>query len=228
MLDVRGRHETAGAPRWIAAVTLALSVLTGAGCVGTPRVDSAKPIEYQVRVEADQLWQPSGALVREGQVVQCEARGRWRDADGAYGPEGNPKTYKNHLGVNAPANGLLLKIDGQTNTTTTNIFFVGRETNFIAGCSGPILFRNNVSLAAGMQGALWVRLIVAPDADRDGLSDYDERTLWHTDPLDPDTDGDGFNDGLEMMDRKAQMRRRGLLSEPPLDETEAEEDDHAR
>lgn len=36
------------------------------------------------------------------------------------------------------------------------------------------------------------------DTDGDGLSDIDEETVWNTDPLKADTDGDGYNDGLEV------------------------------
>lgn len=36
------------------------------------------------------------------------------------------------------------------------------------------------------------------DADFDGLSDYDEIILFHTDPTNADTDGDGYADGLEV------------------------------
>jgi hypothetical protein len=37
-----------------------------------------------------------------------------------------------------------------------------------------------------------------PDADGDGLSDYQETSVWHTNPNNPDTDGDGTNDGDEV------------------------------
>ena len=36
------------------------------------------------------------------------------------------------------------------------------------------------------------------DTDGDGLSDYDEVTIWHTDPHTTDTDRDGFTDGVEV------------------------------
>jgi lipoprotein-anchoring transpeptidase ErfK/SrfK len=36
------------------------------------------------------------------------------------------------------------------------------------------------------------------DSDGDGLSDYDETYIYHTDPSNPDTDGDGYNDGHEV------------------------------
>lgn len=36
------------------------------------------------------------------------------------------------------------------------------------------------------------------DTDKDGISDYDEVNIYHTDPNDPDTDHDGFPDGKEV------------------------------
>ena len=39
----------------------------------------------------------------------------------------------------------------------------------------------------------------AADSDCDGVSDSDERFLSRTDPLQPDTDADGFNDGWEIV-----------------------------
>ncbi len=36
------------------------------------------------------------------------------------------------------------------------------------------------------------------DSDSDYLFDGDEVDIWGTDPLDPDSDGDGFRDGLEV------------------------------
>jgi len=35
------------------------------------------------------------------------------------------------------------------------------------------------------------------DIDNDGITDTDELTIYHTDPLVSDTDGDGYTDGLE-------------------------------
>ena len=37
------------------------------------------------------------------------------------------------------------------------------------------------------------------DTDGDSLSDKDEIEIWKTDPLNPDLDGDGFTDGLEVI-----------------------------
>ena len=36
------------------------------------------------------------------------------------------------------------------------------------------------------------------DTDNDGLADEAEVAMWKTDPTNPDTDGDGYNDGLEV------------------------------
>jgi lipoprotein-anchoring transpeptidase ErfK/SrfK len=36
------------------------------------------------------------------------------------------------------------------------------------------------------------------DKDHDGLSNEDEINIYHTDPNNPDTDGDGYNDGVEI------------------------------
>ena len=41
---------------------------------------------------------------------------------------------------------------------------------------------------------------VFKDTDKDGISDYDEENLYHTNPLVADTDNDGFIDGLEVSD----------------------------
>lgn len=37
------------------------------------------------------------------------------------------------------------------------------------------------------------------DFDKDGISDFDERNLYHTNPEQADTDNDGVNDGIEIM-----------------------------
>lgn len=37
------------------------------------------------------------------------------------------------------------------------------------------------------------------DSDRDGISDYDEKYIYGTDPNNPDTDGDGYSDGSEIL-----------------------------
>ncbi|MDD3190875.1 MAG: hypothetical protein PHI66_04280 [Candidatus Pacebacteria bacterium] len=37
-----------------------------------------------------------------------------------------------------------------------------------------------------------------PDTDGDGLSDFEEEAEWATDPLEADTDNDGYEDGSEV------------------------------
>jgi len=43
-----------------------------------------------------------------------------------------------------------------------------------------------------------ISLLPAKDSDHDRLSDWEEITLYHTDPYNRDTDGDGFIDGAEV------------------------------
>lgn len=43
------------------------------------------------------------------------------------------------------------------------------------------------------------------DSDNDGLPDWEE-TLWHTDPKNPDTDGDGTKDGTEVSEGRDPTR----------------------
>jgi hypothetical protein len=43
-----------------------------------------------------------------------------------------------------------------------------------------------------------VNIVVYPDADGDGLSDYDEIKVYGTSPRVKDTDGDSFDDGFEV------------------------------
>lgn len=38
------------------------------------------------------------------------------------------------------------------------------------------------------------------DSDNDGLYDDDETNVYFTDPNNPDTDGDGIDDGQEVFD----------------------------
>lgn len=42
-------------------------------------------------------------------------------------------------------------------------------------------------------------LVATTDSDRDGISDFDEVTLYGTDPFIADSDNDGFNDGVEIL-----------------------------
>lgn len=169
-----------------AAGVLGLAI---AGCT-TPKANPDRPEEYQVTVQANQFWQPSGIFANQSNVIHCVATGQWSDSFAKYGADGNPDTIKTHLGVSAPANGLLMRIGDQTNMVS----FIGKETNVVAGGSGELKFRNNFSLSSGMSGELKVRVTVATDTDGDGISDYEEIHTWKTNPLRVDSDGDGFSD----------------------------------
>jgi len=58
--------------------------------------------------------------------------------------------------------------------------------------------RGEVNLNSQSDQLPWQLLSVSLDADRDGLSGIDERRVG-TDVANPDSDGDGFLDGLEVV-----------------------------
>ncbi|MCX6994084.1 MAG: hypothetical protein NT011_13215 [Kiritimatiellaeota bacterium] len=185
-------RSTLNTPRYFLLLGLAI-----AGCA-TPRANPDRPEEHLVTVQANQLWQPSGISANKDNIIHCVAIGQWSDSFAKYGAAGNPDTMKNHLGVNAPACALLMRIGNQTNMA----YFIGQETNVVAGSSGELKFRNNFSLPSGMSGELKVRVTVAIDTDGDGIPDYDEIHTWQTNPLRVDSDGDGFSDLDEINDRR--------------------------
>ena len=198
---------------------LAMIFLAGLGFVGChtiPVVHPEKPVEVVLFVKADKTrWQNSGLRVRSGEIVHCMAEGRWNDHNGTYGPEGNPEITKDHLGVSAPANALLMKIDYHTNAyLLAQVVLVGKETTVVANGSGAILFANNISLPIGNYGEIKVTVTVAPDADKDGISDYDEITLWKTNPEHSDSDGDGFTDDQEVAAHKAHLKKKTVPPPP--------------
>ncbi len=199
-------------------LALALIFMAGiglAGCRTAPSVNPEKPVEVVLFVKADKCrWQNSGLRARSGEIVHCIAEGRWHNHNGTYGPEGNPELLKDHLGIIAPANALLMKIDYHTNTyLLAQVVLVGKEATVIANANGPILFANNISLPVGNYGEIKVTVTVAPDTDKDGISDYDEITIWKTDPAHADSNGNGFTDHQEVAEQKAQLKKKTV---PPL------------
>jgi hypothetical protein len=154
--------------RFGALASVLLLGLAIAGCM-TPQANTDRPEEHLVTVKASQLWQPSGIYASRGDIIHCVASGQWSDSFAEYGANGHPETIKNHLGVSAPAYGLLMRLGDDTN----RVYFIGQETNVTAGSSGELKFRNNFSLPLGVRGELKVRVTVALDTDGDGISDYE-------------------------------------------------------
>lgn len=194
-----GFGSTLSALRSTLYAPLSFCLLLGlaiAGCK-TPQANSDQPEEHLVTVQASQLWQPSGIYARQGNVIHCVSTGQWSDSFAEYGADGNPDTIKTHLGIPAPASGLLMRLGDLTNM----VYFIGQETNVVAGSSGELKFRNNFSLSLGMTGELKVRVTVATDTDEDNISDYEEIHTWKTNPLRADSDGDSFGDLEEINDR---------------------------
>ena len=183
--------------RFVALSAIGMLGLAIAGCK-TPQANPDRPEEHLATVQAGQLWQPSGIYANRGDIIHCVAAGQWSDSFAEYGADGNPDTIKAHLGVAAPASGLLMRLGDQTNM----VYFIGQNTNVAAGSSGELKFRNNFSLSLGMRGELKVRVTVAPDTDGDNVSDYEELHTWKTNPLRVDSDGDSFSDQEEINDRR--------------------------
>lgn len=197
------------------ALILVMAFLAGMsilGCRTTPPVCPEKPLEVVFFVQADKpRWQDTCITIKRGQVVHCIAEGKWSDLNGTYSPQGNPQVLKDHLGLSAPANALLMKINYHTNAyLPAQIVCVGKEKSVIAKSTGVLLFANNVSLPIDQQGEIKVTITVASDTDEDGLSDYEEITRWKTDPQNPDSDGDGFRDDKEVTAQKARHKKKTI------------------
>ena len=63
--------------------------------------------------------------------------------------------------------------------------------------------------------------VLAKDSDGDGLKDWEEQ-LWHTDPYNPDTDGDGTPDGLEIkLGRNPLVANTAPAGQPPNDKLDS-------
>ncbi|MCI0589419.1 MAG: MSCRAMM family adhesin SdrC [Planctomycetes bacterium] len=98
---------------------------------------------------------------------------------------------------------LRLEVDGPFFTASikngvgTDFDFVlpGTDSLFTGGAVG---LSNDVG--PGFFGELTVAPLLPVDSDMDRLPDADETALYGTDPLDPDTDVDGLDDGTEVLD----------------------------
>ena len=60
------------------------------------------------------------------------------------------------------------------------------------------LTRKETYVATTLEATTTNSALLAKDGDSDGLKDWEEQ-LWKTDPYNPDTDGDGLNDGEEVL-----------------------------
>lgn len=72
---------------------------------------------------------------------------------------------------------------------------VGRRGGPAANAVPSVSFRQRY--AAAIKSAYASQS--AADSDNDGVSDSDEINVWRTDPLNPDTDGDGYADGYKIL-----------------------------
>ncbi len=81
------------------------------------------------------------------------------------------------------------------NSASTGSFTYTPSTGF----TGTDSFTYKVSDGKASSSAATITIKVGTiDTDKDGLSDTDEINVYKTDPQNPDTDGDGFSDGIEV------------------------------
>ncbi len=67
-------------------------------------------------------------------------------------------------------------------------------------------------------GSVSVQANLLPDSDFDGVPDYDEINIYHTDPQSKDTDGDGYSDWEELNKKYSPLNSSPvLLSENDFD-----------
>ncbi len=118
--------------------------------------------------------------------LQCPALDVQQDAERlqlmAQWGNGEFRDFENH----EPVNFLSFKIGNVRRTYVLKDFYV---SNFSAPADSPV---DEV------------------DTDSDGLSDADE-AVWGTDPRNPDTDGDGYSDGMEV-----RLVKRGVPLHPTV------------
>lgn len=84
-----------------------------------------------------------------------------------------------------------LYVDGQRRLSD-----LGFHSNDVTGLSGMV---RTSCAQTNMDSLSFAAVGPEDDSDQDGLTDLDEKRLHGTDPLAPDTDGDGMSDGDEIV-----------------------------
>ncbi len=93
---------------------------------------------------------------------------------------------------------------GSSSRNYTSLINVGNTTTYtITGLMDKsVIYVAATSYnAQGQESAYSAELVAnvpAMDTDKDSVSDWDEENIYHTDPRNPDTDGDGVKDGEEI------------------------------
>ncbi|MBI3986525.1 MAG: hypothetical protein HY343_06375, partial [Lentisphaerae bacterium] len=128
---------------------------------------------------------PTGLSASDGTFSNC-VRVTWNPASGATGYVLFRNTVNDSSLAGVLVRGLSTTLYDDTNAIPGETYFYWvRATN----AAGQGAFSMGDS---GFRGS------VLADSDGDGLSDLTETDIYGTDPNDPDTDGDGFWDGVEV------------------------------
>ncbi len=90
----------------------------------------------------------------------------------------------------------------ESECATANALKPALEAKDLALCDA-IVNEDDHDLCVEVVGALQPKEAVevvdtTTDSDGDGLADFDETNTWKTDPTKADTDGDGYDDGIEV------------------------------
>ncbi len=131
----------------------------------------------------------------------------------------NPAVYSADLVLSyTPTNQVIVAVESGTdtgfaiasNTNTPGIIRVGLADSEPSAINGPlVLVRfadsepvnvqvDQISLNEDLLPTPTATRVATFDCDNDGLIYHDELNAFHTDPANPDTDGDGMKDGVEV------------------------------
>gem|GEM_PF-2243731 len=126
------------------------------------------------------LWDTDGDTLSDGyEILQSHTNPLEEDTDGDWMPDDYEVAHMPYLNPNNPADGLL---DTDGDTLPNQLEYVFMDEGY-----DPFTYNNPTTFP-------WTE-----DPDWDGLTTYVEFYVHHTNPKQPDTDGDGMNDGWEIL-----------------------------
>ena len=151
---------------------------------------------FSTHINAPEMGRVYGAFTTQGQFPDMIQLGSittnvWHHLAITYDPlnEQKERAYLDgQLVVERPATGMLI-------STTSNLEIGSHLPHIFRGGIDEVRLYNR-ALSANDVAALYA--LEFPDADKDGISDYEEVNILGTDPNKSDTDGDGLTDFQEV------------------------------